>query len=287
MREVSDNLQAARNIEEYSSAILSALGSEEISKDVPFAILYHVNRDGDGNEMAQATSITEDDRSTQGSRQAQWRLKLKLGGSLGVPKGHRAVADEYLINIKKPHHKFGGLDPARTSSPTLSMISNLSVGGEDDENNSAKAERWPFKETLQGRKAVVVDDVTELIEGFQVRSWDGLPRKAILLPICNDSSAEIPSGILIVGVNLRRKYDQDYVEWHHQLRLSAYSGLLQVRSVEAEIQRVEELRQIDEIKNNWISNVSHELRLPLTWVYYILCSVRLPLTSRLSCYPTV
>ena len=264
MREVSDNLQAARNIEEYNSAILSALGSEDISKDVPFAALYHVNRDGEETEMAKATSITDDDRSAQSSRQAQWRLKLKLGGSLGVPKGHRNVADEYLVHIKRPAHKFGGLDPARTSSPTLSMISNLSTGADDDEAKPAKAERWPFKEALQGRKAVLVDDVSELIEGFQVRSWDGLPRKAILLPICNDSSAETPSGVLIVGLNMRRPYDQDYVEWHHQLRLSAYSGLLQVRSVEAELQRVEELRLIDEIKNNWISNVSHELRLPLT-----------------------
>ena len=266
MRELSDNLQASRNVEEYNSAILSSLGSEEIAKDVPFALLYHVSRDGEENDTltAKATSITDEDRSTQGGRVALLRLKLQLGGSLGVPKGHRSAVKEAVIAIKKPTQKFGGLDPARTSSPTLSMISNLSTPGEEEGTTPVRAEAWPFKEALQSRRAVMVDDASGLIEGFELRSWDGLPKKAILLPICNDSSSEVPSGVLIVGLNLRRTYDQDYIAWHHQLRLSIYSGLLQVKSVEAEAQRIEELRSIDEIKNNWISNVSHELRLPLT-----------------------
>jgi hypothetical protein len=250
---------------EYNSAILSALGIEEIAKDVPFAMLYHVSRDGEDNDVTigKAMSITDDERSTQIGRQPVVKLKLGLGGSLGVPKGHPSAPDEVVLAIKRKTQKFGGLDPMRTSSPTLSMISNISTPGEE-EPKPRRANHWPFKEALQGRKAVVVDDASGLIEGFDIRSWDGLPNKAVLLPICNDSNSEIPSGILVVGLNMKRTYDQDYVEWHHQLRLSAYSGLLQVRSVEAEMKAIDELRTLDEIKNNWISNVSHELRLPLT-----------------------
>lgn len=267
-RDISDNLQAARSLSEFNTAITAGLGTDDIAKDVPFAILYNVNKDEQVQEANKVINITQDDHRsmTSSGRIPLTRLKLELGGTVGVPKGHRSAPDNVTVNVRRPMNRLGGLDPARTSSPTLSMISNLSLPGEDDEGKAAKADRWPFKEVLQGRKAIVVEDCSALIEGYSPRnsSWGALPTKAILLPICNDSSSDIPTGVLICGINLRRPYDTDYSEWFHQLRLTMYSGLLQLRSVEAERQRAEEMQAMDSLKTNWIASVSHELRLPLT-----------------------
>lgn len=265
MREVSDLVSSARNMGEFDRAIIDGLSGEDIAKDVPFALLYHVVQDSATADHANNTmNITEDRASTSGN--APVRLKLTYGGSLGAPKGHPSVPVETTVLINRPPRILGGLDPARTSSPTMSLISALSAPQDDEDVKVAKAEKWPFKEVLQTRKPVVVGDCSSLVEGFEVRSWNALATSACVIPLSSESSSDIPSAVLVVGLNLRRAYDQDYAEWLHQLRLQLYGGLLQVRSQEAERQRAEELQAMDRIKSNWISGVSHELRLPLTLV---------------------
>lgn len=252
-------------MEEFDRAIIDGLSGEDIAKDVPFALLYHVVQDNAPTDNTnKSMNITDDRASVSGS--APVRLKLTYGGSLGATKGHPNVPAETTVYINRPPRVFGGLDPARTSSPTMSLISALSTPKEDDDIKVTKADKWPLKEVLQTRKAVVVEDCSSLIEGFDVRSWGALPKSAIGLPITNESSSDIPSAVLILGLNLRRAYDQDYAEWLHQLRLQLYGGLLQVHSLEAERQRAQELQAMDRVKSNWISGVSHELRLPLTLV---------------------
>jgi hypothetical protein len=265
MREVSDLVSSARNMEEFDRAIIDGLSGEDVAKDVPFALLYHVVQDNVPVDNANKTmNITGDRASISGTTPV--RLKLTYGGSLGAPKGHPHVPAETTVYIKRSPRVLGGLDPARTSSPTMSLISALSTPQEDEDIKVVKAEKWPFKEVLQSRKAVIVEDCSALVEGFEIRSWAALSTSACALPICNESSSDIPSAVLIVGLNLRRAFDQDYAEWLHQLRLQLYGGLLQVHSQEAERQRAEELQAMDRVKSNWISGVSHELRLPLTLV---------------------
>lgn len=252
-------------MEEFDRAIIDGLSGEDIAKDVPFALLYHVVQDNpSADNTNKSLSMTDDRASVSGS--APVRLKLTYGGSLGAQKGHPGVPAETTVFINRPPRVLGGLNPARTSSPTMSLISALSMPKDDEDVKVVKADSWPFKEVLQTRKAVVVEDCSMLIEGFEVRSWGALPKSAIGLPITNESSSDIPSAVLILGLNLRRAYDQDYAEWLHQLRLQLYGGLLQVHSLEAERQRAEELQAMDRVKSNWISGVSHELRLPLTLV---------------------
>lgn len=254
-------------MEEFDRAVIDGLSGEDVAKDVPFAILYHVvQEEAVSDNGSKPLNLTDDRSSVSGTRHAPIRLKLTCGGTLGVPKGHPHVPQDKTVLINRMQRAFGGLDLARTSSPTMSLISALSTPTDDEDMKIMKAERWPFKEVLQSRKTAIVSDCTSLIEGFEVRSWDALPTQACVLPISNESSVDIPSAVLIVGLNLRRAYDQDYAEWLHQLRLQLYGGLLQVRSQEAERNRAEELQAMDRVKSNWISGVSHELRLPLTLV---------------------
>lgn len=260
VREISDNLSAARTMGEYDTAILSALGTKEIARDIPFALVYHVSRDESEYGKTRANITGDDLGSATNSVADTIHLVARLGGSLGVPANHPCAPQEVVLEIDRPDDSVNSAEALRNKAkPTTTVLPHLDA-------NQDKMTQWPLKEVIQGRRAVLVEDIAPLIQGFEPRGWDVLPTKAILLPVCNDMSSEIPDGVLILGLNRRRMYNQAYSEWHHQIRLSAYNGLLQVRSVEAEIQRHQEIQMMDEIKTNWISNVSHELRLPLTYV---------------------
>lgn len=263
-REVSDGIGAARNLGEFNRAVMDGLSGEEIAKDIPFAILYHCTIEDVQHDATVPTNLMKDDISTPSVTVPNIRVKLTLGDSMGVPKDHPLLPAEITVSINKPPRCLGGLNPATTSSPTMSLISALSNATEDDDASVVRPEEWPIKELLRSRKNIVVDDCSTLIDGFPIRSWGAPPEQACLVPICNESSSDLPTAVLIVGLNVRRKFDHEYQTWLHQLRQHLYGGLLQVRSMEAEREHAQELKAMDEMKSNWISGVSHELRLPLT-----------------------
>jgi hypothetical protein len=57
---------------------------------------------------------------------------------------------------------------------------------------------------------VLVEDCSSLIEGFPVRVWDELPNAAVVVPIANDSDEGIPSAVIVIGLSIRRPFDDDY-----------------------------------------------------------------------------
>lgn len=127
-------------------------------------------------------------------------------------------------------------------------------------------DQWPLKDALLSKRLVLVEDCLQLIDGFPIRVWDDLPSSAIIVPIANDSDEGTPTAVLIIGLSIRRPFDEDYESFIHVLRLQLASGLAAVRSYEAERQRIEELAALDRAKSMLFSNVSHELRTPLTLV---------------------
>jgi len=156
------------------------------------------------------------------------------------------------------------------------------------------AESWPIRDALVSKRLVLVEDCMQLIEGFPIRVWDDLPTSAVIMPISNDSDDGALGAVLVIGLSIRRPFDDDYEsflvclslifrsraddtacvchvltcrsELTNRLRLQLASGLAAVRSYEAERQRIEELAALDRAKSLLFSNVSHELRTPLTLV---------------------
>lgn len=40
--------------------------------------------------------------------------------------------------------------------------------------------------------------------------WDELPNAAIVVPIANDSDDGVASAVLVIGLSIRRPFDEDY-----------------------------------------------------------------------------
>jgi signal transduction histidine kinase len=85
--------------------------------------------------------------------------------------------------------------------------------------------------------------------------------KRLVLPA---SSTGDRSGRLIVGINSRRPYDDQYRSFLGLVADQVATGLANARAYEEERQRSEALAAVDRAKTAFFSNVSHEFRTPLT-----------------------
>lgn len=152
------------------------------------------------------------------------------------------------------------------SSSSLSGAHGRSATPASEDAVRGAVDQWPLRDALLSKRLVLVEDCLQLIDGFPIRVWDDLPSSAVIVPIANDSDEGTPTAVLIIGLSIRRPFDEEYESFIHVLRLQLASGLAAVRSYEAERQRIEELAALDRAKSMLFSNVSHELRTPLTLV---------------------
>ena len=202
------------------------------------------------------------------------KVELHLAGSIGIPEDHPSTPRSIHLTLNKPRDRSSvvfGFSHSFPQSPTFSTMS--SAAGSMPRSNSPsagsdaeQATHWPFKEALHSRRLVLVEDCSVVVEGYPVRVWDELPNSAVIVPISSDSDEGIPSAVLVVGLSVRRPFDDDYEAFIHVLRSQLASGIAAVRAYEAEMRRVEDLAALDRAKSLLFSNVSHELRTPLTLV---------------------
>ncbi|WVQ71976.1 hypothetical protein IAR50_001519 [Cryptococcus sp. DSM 104548] len=296
VREMGQRTAIARTMEEFDKAVIEII--ENNPRDAPFAALYHVDQIAPVQKQARgatAAEVTKQDPH-------EIHVNVSLVGSVGIPDDHPSTPKSISFPLRHRRNdsttRFSQGDIS--GSPALSMHSS-SMSNADNANpgtvpahgtsfDSSKSEghpapettSWPIREALQSKRLVLVEDVTELIKGFNIRVWDELPSAAVVVPISSDSDEEVPNAVLVLGLNIRRPFDEDYESWvvstfsfiasallttsQHVLRLQLASGIAAVHSYEVEHQRLNELAAIDRAKSLLFSNISHELRTPLTLI---------------------
>ncbi|KAK4504082.1 hypothetical protein PRZ48_004997 [Zasmidium cellare] len=142
-----------------------------------------------------------------------------LEGSLGIPEGHQAAPEQ--IDLKSGMEGFGPV----------------------------------FKECMQSAKPVLLEvgsrDLPEsLMQGLEVRGFDD-PIKAVVVCPIHPTTGENVLGFLVLGVNPRRPYDDDYSLFVQLLSRQLATSLASVVLFEEEIrrgQRAAKLAALDRIE---------------------------------------
>lgn len=98
---------------------------------------------------------------------------------------------------------------------------------------------WPFAEVLVSRRPVHVPALPNyVVEGFEIRGWGEPAREAVLIPITVEGT-ELPAAVLVMGLNSRRPYDEEYQNFIDLFRLSMNSLLFAIRGRQADLIRAE------------------------------------------------
>lgn len=247
VRNLSEQMLVVRSMQEYYDSIVDVL--EEHPRDAPFVMCYSVKPDPHGSATDAGTTVHVD-----------------LERSIGVPDDHPSAPKHLTLSVASKTKSIFGTNLGGLSSPTLSAISALSSGSGRIHQYVDASHSWPIKKALATRQCIVVENCRDLIKDYPIRVWDELPISAIVVPICSDSSTEIPESVLILGLNIRRPFDADYDSWVHVIRSHLASAHTSVKAVEAEKKRLDDQARMEKAKTAWFRGAAHDLRSPLALV---------------------
>ncbi|KAJ7584442.1 hypothetical protein C8J56DRAFT_1027754 [Mycena floridula] len=128
--------------------------------------------------------------------------------------------------------------------------------------NTPTEYQWPWASVCASGKPRRCKNPCPAI--FEKRGWGDEAGDAMLIPLKTTDGAL--SGLVVLGLNTRRPYDEQYSGFHNMVVATLQTSWTATQSIEQELMRAEELLALDRAKTAFFQNVSHELRTPLTLI---------------------
>ncbi|GMK54509.1 hypothetical protein CspeluHIS016_0110950 [Cutaneotrichosporon spelunceum] len=205
---------------------------------------------------------------------------VKVDASLDAPGLSHIVAVDMAQVGSPPASTLGSVFSYRSGHSRASAHSKGSASSRRHLSIAYDNSFWPIRKALETGQCVLVDSIQHYINGFPVRQWDELPDQAIVVPINNDPENKVPQAVMVMGLNVRRPFDEQYEDWINMIRGYLSSTLAAVTTLEEEVRLRFEKEKLEHAKSAWFRGAAHEFRTPLTLVAGPLQDI---LQTRLSC----
>jgi hypothetical protein len=107
---------------------------------------------------------------------------------------------------------------------------------------------WPFMKMATQQTEIDVSLAVESLEGVRYQGWPDIPNSAVAVPIFGArevNGKNLMTGMLIMGVNPRRIFDDDYLSWIRLCSRHIAAAMNLTQSVEEAARKAEELAALN------------------------------------------
>ena len=191
--------------------------------DVPFALVYFCSSEL-GSSLPDAIglerrSTSDSSRSNLSERIDRMTLTYTLQSTVGIPEDHELA-------------------------PRVVEIQSC----EDDNSRKTSSYIWPFKKMAMEQTEINVKLAADSLEGVRYQGWPDLPISAVAVPIFGareTNGNELMTGMLIMGLNPRRRFDDDYHSWIRICSRHIAAAMSVTKSAAETAQRTEDLAALN------------------------------------------